>query len=177
MTQYPEAYTDYLCYFHGARDYFECHEVMEEYWKEHPKDPARLTYVGLIQIAVGMYHSRRGNYAGAVKMLQSAANNLQSEDVRTLGLDDVELQARIEQAWQTIGTENYLFEDMNLPISDPELLNLCLELCQLKGWNWQTPSPMSDEMIIHKHTRRDRSEVIEERARQQVIRKELGENR
>ena len=36
MTQYPEAYTDYLCYFHGARDYFECHEVMEEYWKEHP---------------------------------------------------------------------------------------------------------------------------------------------
>ncbi|NQX63181.1 DUF309 domain-containing protein [Paenibacillus qinlingensis] len=177
MTQYPEAYTDYLCYFHGARDYFECHEVMEEYWKEHPKDPARLTYVGLIQIAVGMYHSRRGNYAGAVKMLQSAAKNLQAEDVRTLGLDDVELQARITQAWQAIGTENYRFEDMNLPISDPELSNLCFELCQLKGWGWQTPSLMSDEMIIHKHTRRDRSEVIEERARQQVIRKELGDTR
>ena len=31
---YPEAYIEYLMYFHGNRDYFECHEVLEEYWKE-----------------------------------------------------------------------------------------------------------------------------------------------
>ncbi len=31
---YPNAYLDYLVYFHGHRDYFECHEVLEEYWKK-----------------------------------------------------------------------------------------------------------------------------------------------
>ena len=101
-------------------------------------------------------------------MLQSAAKNLQAEDVRTIGLGRCGAAARIEQAWQAIEHDNYQFEDMNLPISDPELLNLCLELCQQRGLEWQAPSRMSDEMIIHKHTRRDRSEVIEERARQQV---------
>ncbi|OCT14202.1 hypothetical protein A8709_25555 [Paenibacillus pectinilyticus] len=177
MRQYPEAYTDYLCYFHGERDYFECHEVMEEFWKEHPEDPRRLTYVGLIQIAVGLYHSRRGNRAGAVKMLQSAANNLQAEDVRSLGLDDVELQARIGQAWLAIEDDHFQFEDVNLPISDPELLRHCLAICEQRGLVWQAPSRMSDVMLIDKHTRRDRSEVIEERARQQSIRKEQGEKR
>lgn len=177
MKQYPEAYTDYLCYFHGERDYFECHEVLEEFWKEHPDDPRGMTYVGLIQIAVGLYHSRRGNVKGAVKMLQSAAKNLQPDDVRSLGLDDVELRARIEQAWQAIGHDLFQYEDMNLPISDPDLLKRCLEICDQRGLEWQAPSRMVDEMLIHKHTRRDRSEVIEERARQQEIRKGFGDAR
>ena len=28
MVNYPEAYIEYLTYYHGARDYFECHEVL-----------------------------------------------------------------------------------------------------------------------------------------------------
>lgn len=31
---YPAEYLEYLVYFHADRDYFECHEILEEYWKE-----------------------------------------------------------------------------------------------------------------------------------------------
>lgn len=174
MKQYPEAYTDYLLYFHAHRDYFECHEVMEEFWKEHPGDVRSKTYVALIQIAVGMYHIRRGNRTGAVKMLQSAGRNAQAEDVRSLGLDAEKLQELIFQTWTSIEQDGYRYEDINLPITDPELTAWCLHECARKGLTWQTASTMENELLIQKHTRRDRSDVIEERARQQQIRKEKG---
>ena len=54
---YPEAYIDFLVHFHGDRDWFECHERLEEYWKEHPDDPKSDTWVGLIQVAeIGRAH-------------------------------------------------------------------------------------------------------------------------
>ncbi|WP_205628902.1 DUF309 domain-containing protein, partial [Acinetobacter baumannii] len=51
---YPEALIDYLVYFHADRDFFECHEVLEDYWKSLPKEERSLFWVGLIQIAVGL---------------------------------------------------------------------------------------------------------------------------
>ncbi|SDN84331.1 hypothetical protein SAMN04487897_105121 [Paenibacillus sp. yr247] len=174
MEQYPEAYTNYLLYFHAHRDYFECHEVMEEFWKEHPGDERSRTYVALIQIAVGMYHIRRGNRTGAVKMLQSAEKNAQAAHVSSLGLDAVKLQELINQTWNQIERDGYRYEDINLPITDPKLIACCLEESTRRGLTWQAPSPMADELLIQKHTRRDRSDVIEERARQQQIRKEKG---
>jgi predicted metal-dependent hydrolase len=174
MKPYPEAYTDYLLYFHAQRDYFECHEVMEEFWKEHPGDERSRTYVALIQIAVGMYHIRRGNRTGAVKMLQSAERNAQAAHVSSLGMDAQKLQELIHQTWSQIERDDYRYEDIDLPINDQELTALCLDECKRRGLTWQMPSPMADELLIQKHTRRDRSDVIEERARQQQIRKEKG---
>ena len=43
--EYPEAFISYLIEFHATRDYFECHELLEEYWKAHPGDPL----AGLVQ--------------------------------------------------------------------------------------------------------------------------------
>lgn len=37
---YPEAYVAFLHEFHTTRDYFECHEILEEYWKEDPPEQA-----------------------------------------------------------------------------------------------------------------------------------------
>lgn len=54
IVNYPQAYIEYLEYYHGARDYFECHEVLEEYWKENPSSPLSAAWVGLIQLAVAM---------------------------------------------------------------------------------------------------------------------------
>lgn len=51
---YPKAYIDYLVYFHGLRDYFECHEVLEEHWKKDDKAERKKYWVGLIQIAVAL---------------------------------------------------------------------------------------------------------------------------
>ncbi|MCD2486520.1 DUF309 domain-containing protein, partial [Staphylococcus aureus] len=49
---YPKAYIDYLVEFHATRDYFECHEILEEYWKEDPPKKRKRYWVGFIELAV-----------------------------------------------------------------------------------------------------------------------------
>lgn len=174
MKPYPEDYLEYLLQFHAERDYFECHEIMEEFWKEHPGDERSRTYVALIQIAVGMYHIRRGNRTGALKMLQSALRNAQAEHVASLGIDAAGLELLLQQTLVQIEQADYCYADIDLPIVDAELLAQCIAECQRRGLTWQAPSRISDIELIQKHTRRDRSSVIEERARQYLIRKEKG---
>ncbi|MFH5184645.1 DUF309 domain-containing protein [Paenibacillus sp. TAB 01] len=108
---YPKAYIDYLMYFHAERDFFECHEVMEEYWKEHPEDPLSSNYVGLIQIAVSMYHHRRGNLKGAVKMLMQALHNLTDAGMLRLGLDPVQLRKMLNERLEALHTPGIPYSD------------------------------------------------------------------
>lgn len=52
----------------NEREFFDCHEVLEDYWKQQPEPEKQLTQ-GLIQIAVAYYHVLRGNRVGALKLL------------------------------------------------------------------------------------------------------------
>jgi len=52
----------------NEREFFDCHEVLEAYWKQQCEPDKQLTQ-GLIQIAVAYYHVCRGNRAGALKLL------------------------------------------------------------------------------------------------------------
>ena len=72
LLNYPEDYLSFLVHFHGTRDYFECHEILEEYWKETAPKERDSHWVGLIQIAVALYHERRGNKQGATRTLTKA---------------------------------------------------------------------------------------------------------
>lgn len=67
---YPKPYIDYLVYFHTNRDYFECHEVLEEHWKVADPRHRNVLWVGLIQVAVSLYHHRRSNYVGAERTMK-----------------------------------------------------------------------------------------------------------
>jgi predicted metal-dependent hydrolase len=167
MNSYPQAYLEYLIYFQAERDYFECHEVMEEHWKEHPGDPLSVAFVGLIQLAVGLYHQRRGNRAGSVKMLQSALKHLTPEDIASLGMDSDVLREmiadRVDRLKAGLPAE---FVDMDLPILDPLLLEQCQQECLKRVLVWSRPSDCGNEQLIHKHKLRDRSQVIEERNEQ-----------
>ncbi|SDC45163.1 hypothetical protein SAMN02799630_00292 [Paenibacillus sp. UNCCL117] len=174
MSRYPDEYVQYLIYFHADRDYFECHEVLEEYWKEHPEDPRGGAYVVLIQIAVASYHERRGRRSGAAKMLQGAVERLARTSLAPLGLDQEETLARLEKRLRELEAGDKPFEDLNLPIADPELLDLCREQCRGRA-DWERPSPMEDLFLLNKHTLRDRSGVIAERLRQKELR--LAERR
>ncbi|HEY9789665.1 MAG TPA: DUF309 domain-containing protein [Candidatus Obscuribacterales bacterium] len=49
-------------------EFFECHEVLEELWKNQP-EPERQFTQGLIQVAVALHHLRAGNRTGARKLL------------------------------------------------------------------------------------------------------------
>ncbi|MDN4074620.1 DUF309 domain-containing protein [Fictibacillus terranigra] len=166
---YPEAYIEYLAYFHGSRDFFECHEVLEEHWKDEGQHNG--VWVGLIQIAVSLYHQRRGNYNGALRMMKSAIDKLtvHKEEIERLGL---KYEALLEVLGKRLDEiERFVpFRDVDLPLADPLLINLCSERIEKEGSVWGRESNMDDELIVHKHKLRDRSEVIREREAQKKLR-------
>ena len=53
----------------NARDFFECHEVIELAWNEEP-GPVRVMYQGILQIGVACYHIQNKNWRGAMKLLE-----------------------------------------------------------------------------------------------------------
>ncbi|WP_240633057.1 DUF309 domain-containing protein [Paenibacillus montanisoli] len=156
--QYPAAYESFLYEFHATRDYFECHELLEEYWKEHPGDPLGPTWVGLIQLAVGSYHHRRKNYRGALKMMRHCRQRLTSERLRELGLEGAALLALAEERIAALERMEP-FEDIDLPFADQELLARVMQTAEKEGQRWGASSSMDDQ-LINRHTLRDRSGVI-----------------
>jgi uncharacterized protein len=69
---YDPYYIKYLALFHGPRDYFECHEVLEERWKMDQPLERDSIFVAFIQLAVSQYHHRNKNYIGAKKLIQKS---------------------------------------------------------------------------------------------------------
>jgi hypothetical protein len=56
-------------------EFFECHEVLEQAWGPE-QGPRRLLLQALIHVAVGFYHSQRGNSAGACGQLRKGLSKL-----------------------------------------------------------------------------------------------------
>lgn len=177
---YPQEYVDYLIHFHGTRDYFECHEIMEEYWKEQPPKSRNKVWAGLIQIAVSMYHHRRGNFPGAHKMLGSAIRMLsdtaQSTQLKELGLDVPELLCLLSKRLKEI-EQRKPYTAINFPICDQQLLQECGTICARSGLVWGATDDTTNEALVHKHTLRDRSDVIEERLKEWRRKQEVRVNK
>ncbi|SFP25590.1 DUF309 domain-containing protein [Salibacterium halotolerans] len=149
---YPQAYIQFLVQFHGFRDYFECHEILEEHWKEHDFENRTSVWVGLIQTAVGLYHYRRKNKKGAVKIWTSARSIIEKNRKQLFDLGvHAEILCRLVEKHLADAKNNQPFEDMNLPLMDPELIKWCAAECERRGVNWQQPSDMSDQQLIHRH--------------------------
>ncbi|MCZ8513074.1 DUF309 domain-containing protein [Paenibacillus filicis] len=175
---YADAYIEFLIYFHTVRDYFECHEVMEEFWKSRPQDPMRDTYEGLIQLAVSLYHHRRGNRAGAVKMLSSSMEMMQDEHLEALGIDATALREQLVGRLQLLRLAGLPYTDLELPFRDAELLAMCRKAAEAAGrGGWGEPSDMSDRFLLNKHTLRDRTAVRQERELQRERKRDLRAKR
>ncbi|MGN7469951.1 DUF309 domain-containing protein [Brevibacillus sp. SAFN-007a] len=168
---YPEPYLDYLVQFHVERDYFECHEILEEYWKSAPPKERQSVWVGLIQIAVGLYHHRRGNVTGARKMLASACTLVKRhhEDVERLGLDSTALERLLTERLEEINN-GLPYRSIALPMQAAELIAAYKAACAKQNQPEYRDSDMSDPFLLHKHTLRDRSDVLAERERQLQLR-------
>lgn len=173
--KYPNAYIEYLIQFHATRDYFECHELLEEYWKEQPQDPLSELWVACIQIAVAQYHERRRNYRGAQLMYQSALKKLAAQDSGQIGLEHERLAALLEARTAACKAEAE-YVDLSLPIADQQLLVFCQQLAEARGLVWLQASSALAEDVIHRHARRDRSDVIAARAAALAQRQQAAEN-
>jgi predicted metal-dependent hydrolase len=154
-----------MAHFHRDRDFFECHEILEEHWKAHPDVIQGPLWVGLIQLAVGLYHHRRGNTRGALKMLTSASKGLSTAFLNDIGIDKEKLLERLQHRLQSLQEQEPAFyQDMNIPLLDTQIITYCNVQHPLMP-PWGTPSNLSNTGLIHRHTLRDRTPVIQERLR------------
>ncbi|WP_256757444.1 DUF309 domain-containing protein [Cohnella sp. WQ 127256] len=161
---YPDEYIQYLVEYNGSRDYFECHEIMEEYWKEHPDSEYKTCWLVLIRISVCMYHSRRGNWAGAIKLMGKAAEEAEAHQFDKLGLDGTKLVELMRQAALDWTQPNRTYVDLQLPIIDHKLQDAARQRCNELGYIWGIHGQEAGDPIIHRHLTRDRSDVVLERA-------------
>jgi hypothetical protein len=170
MRPYPDAYVKYLAVYHGARDFFECHEIMEEYWKNQTGARHEKCWLALIRLAVACYHARRGNWPGARKMMGKALQEVNPQLMDELGLDGRRLARMMRETQDRWANEiDTVYEDIDLPVTDPALLQEAMRVCQECGWTWGMPSRKAHPDVIHRHLTRDRTEVIE--ARHQAARR------
>ena len=85
--------------------FFEAHEVFEALWKS-PRIPGsdRAFWKGVTQVAVGLCHCQRGNYRGAVALLDRAARHLAGYPPTHCGVDTERLVALARSAARSLAT-------------------------------------------------------------------------
>lgn len=151
------AFVQFLCYFNGNRDYFECHEVLEDYWKEVAPRERQHPLTGWIQLATGLYHWRRGNFRGASTILSKASTTLQASTSSPF-VEKVEISTllqQIKQIQQAI-EQQLPYKEMSLIITDSQLHSQVQQAIK--------DLPVADvHFITHKHRLRDRTDVLQER--------------
>ncbi len=70
------------------REYFECHEVIEDLWLETPEtNPYRDLYKGVIQAAAAIYQWDRGILTGARGLCRTSVGYLDKYGDGALGLN------------------------------------------------------------------------------------------
>jgi predicted metal-dependent hydrolase len=72
------------------REFFQSHEALEEVWTPE-RGPRRLFLQALIHVAVGFYHSERGNPEGAIRQLRKGLRKLAGYLPECEGIDTARL--------------------------------------------------------------------------------------
>jgi predicted metal-dependent hydrolase len=88
-SRYPEG----IAHFNRG-EYFEAHEVWEDWWNECPAAERRFAQA-LIQAAVAVYHFNRGNRAGASRLFHSGRRYMQPYGPVYRGLN-------VDEFWRTM---------------------------------------------------------------------------
>ncbi|RNF40537.1 DUF309 domain-containing protein [Planococcus salinus] len=147
-------FLQYIIYFNMEKDYFECHEVGEEYWKiVAPKNKTH-PLTGWIQLAVGMYHWRRSNYPGALRSFIRAKVKLANKGVWVEGFNHEKLLELLTYSIEAV-TERKPFEAYEIPLTSLQLKQMADE------YKAEHPPAEHDPyFLMHKHRLRDRSSII-----------------
>ncbi|WP_153122718.1 DUF309 domain-containing protein [Peribacillus tepidiphilus] len=173
---YPKEYISFLVHFHGDRDYFECHEILEEYWKKVDPKNRESVWVALILLAVSSYHYRRNNLSGAERTIKKSIDILEKnqeakQKLSSLGIDDKGFLEILKDQLARIQT-GLPYIDLTFPLISDELIKTCKLKCKELGFKWCDKEYTADDTLVHRHKVRDRTEVIEERLRQKQIKRQ-----
>jgi len=91
-------------------EYYDCHETLEEIWM-HEQGKIRDLYKGILQIAVAIYHAKRSNLKGAMRLVTSGMELLRPFAPECKGID-------VAHLLQSTGRFR---EELNELASDPDL--------------------------------------------------------
>ncbi len=86
-------------------DWFECHDTLEELWAEEIGE-LRDFYQGILQVAVALYHWRKGNFSGSLSLLKCRAAYLRRVRPVCRGVDAAGLAdaaERLREALEALG--------------------------------------------------------------------------
>ena len=77
-------------------EFYECHEYLEEAWMQEP-GRVRFLYQGILQVGIGFYHLKNGNWRGATGLLRNGTARLKEFEPETLGIDVARLVRECER--------------------------------------------------------------------------------
>jgi predicted metal-dependent hydrolase len=154
-------FLNFIVYFNRNQDYFECHEVLEEYWKSVPGYTKDHPLTAFILLSTGLYHWRRGNVQGAYRTLVKA------ED-RMLHFCKFDARYTIDIDYRQLvqDTERSIRKLQNGETFSPFLILLTSETLQRSVDETAATMellPVGSNAVIHKHMLRDRSDILAER--------------
>lgn len=151
-------FVKFIIYFNDNQDFFECHEVLEDYWNNIPTRTKEHPLTSYILLSTGMYHWRRGNTTGALRTIKKAqykmASMVSAAPEFTEGIDFDDLLRNIDKAALSI--------EANRPFKSFPIKVLSAEIQQqvINAAATMELLPRGSEAIIHKHLLRDRTEII-----------------
>ncbi|MDS9470784.1 DUF309 domain-containing protein [Sporosarcina pasteurii] len=155
---YHPYFVKFIVYFNKNQDFFECHEVLEEYWNTFPGRTKEHPLTGYILLSTGLYHWRRGNRIGALRTLKKAKDKFNIISERyidyTEGIDFPSLYSHVKKSIDEIEREQP-FASFSISVTSPKLHALVEAEEPLMKL-----LPLESDAIIHKHILRDRTEII-----------------
>lgn len=152
-------FLEYLYEFHYTRDYFECHEVLEDFWKNKTEMKRDSVWTGLIQLAVSLYHYRRGNMVGAKKLIDRCNEKLMEhpDELDCLGLSNRELLTLVSDLQYNIDA-NVPYKSVDLPIASEKLKEKLQHFAIQKNEHTEYAYQVTDERVIHRHLKEFRND-------------------
>jgi uncharacterized protein len=70
----------------NARQFYECHETLEEIWLSE-RGQIRTLYQGILQVGVAFYHLSRQNFRGATSLFETGIAYLRPFVPKCMGVD------------------------------------------------------------------------------------------
>lgn len=154
-------FVEFLVYFNKNQDYFEGHEVLEEYWKSIPSYSKSHPLTAFILLSTAMYHWRRGNLNGALRTINKALHRFSSvmssypdysEEIHFSKLIQDVQEAQIKVA------SGLPFELFKIDVLSSHL-NSLVQTTE----NQMLLLSLGSNDVIHKHKLRDRSDILKTR--------------
>ena len=159
IAQHP-LFVQFIVYFNENQDYFECHEVLEELWKKHEPLDKEHWLVTLILLSTGLYHWRRGNIKGAKKTLFNAQSRLlRMKHFPSVPFSWEQLSYELNASLHRLQKGEH-FTPFHLTIEEEHTIRSYQQMKKIIPLH-----DKQDPFLVHKHTLRDRTDVINERER------------